>query len=42
MSRPTAQYDLTARLSVPVHEHGDYIEDPPAERFAADTELRVR
>lgn len=22
-----AQYDLTARLSVPVHEHGEYIED---------------
>lgn len=37
-----AQYDITASLSVPVHEHGDYIENPPVDSFAADAELRVR
>lgn len=37
-----AHDDMTASLSVPVPEHGDYIEDPPADSYAADAELRMR
>lgn len=36
-----AQYDMTVSLSVSVHEHGDFVEEPPADSFEADTELTV-